>query len=71
MIVYSVEYRHGRRGVGGNVHRKWFATYQKAETWIDAAHVKSTTRDQIGPNKHVIEGKAGLLSFLQTYKGRE
>jgi hypothetical protein len=66
MIVWSVEYKRGR---SESVHRKWFMTEKSADTWMHSAHVMKSCRDVYGPNKHRIEGKGGLVSFLQMYKG--
>ena len=63
MIVYSVEWKD-RRQVR---RRAWFATARAADDWMHSDSVVAC-RNKIGPNKHVIEGKGGLLSFLQTYR---
>ena len=68
MIVYSVEYQEGR---STSSLRKWFGSEKLADDWMHARETMRKRRVVSGPDKHVIEGKAGLLSFLQTYKGRE
>lgn len=65
MIVYSVEYKKGR---SNDELREWFATERQADEWMHSTPTMKTCRDVYGPNKHVIEGKTGLLSFLQTYR---
>jgi hypothetical protein len=64
MIVWSVEYKRGRSEA---VHREWFASEQLADRWMHSPLVMKEYRGVLGPNKHYIEGKGGLLSFLQTY----
>ena len=63
MIVYSVEWQD-RRQVK---HRTWFASEREAETWMFSEDAQMC-RVKIGPSQHRIEGKAGLLSFLRTYR---
>ena len=63
MIVYSVEWKD-RRQVE---RRTWFSTEREADEWMHSEDA-GPCRNKIGPNKHVIEGKAGLLSFLRTYR---
>ena len=65
MIVYSVEYKKGR---SNDERREWFSTERQADEWIHSAPTMKTCRVVHGPNKHVIEDKAGLLSFLRTYR---
>ena len=64
MIVYSVEYKRGRSSVA---MRAWFESERQADEWVHSTEAMKTCRAVYGPNKHVIEGKRGLLSFLRTY----
>jgi hypothetical protein len=66
MIVYSVEYQEGRSKV---LKRQWFGTEREADDWVHDPKRWKTCRNMYGPNKHVIDGKRGLLSFLRTYEG--
>ena len=66
MVVYSVEYEEGRSLVK---RREWFETERGADAWVHSTETMRKRRSVIGPNKHVIEGKAGLLSFLRMYRG--
>lgn len=65
MIVYSVEYEIGR---SHDRKRAWFETERAADDWMHSTETMRQRRNVIGPNKHVIEGKRGLLSFLRTYR---
>jgi hypothetical protein len=66
MIVYSVEYRQGRSEI---VKREWFETERQANVWVHSDDTMRGRRSVIGPKKHVIEGRSGLVSFLRTYRG--
>lgn len=63
MIVYSVEWKDRRQ----NTRHTWFATEREADEWVHS-EASVLCRSKLGPNKHVIEGKRGLLSFLKTYR---
>lgn len=65
MIVYSAEYEEGRSLVK---RYEWFDTERAADEWVHLKETMRKRRNVVGPNKHVIEGKAGLLSFLRTYR---
>jgi hypothetical protein len=65
VIVYSVEYKQGSSDAP---KREWFETERQADEWIHSTPTMKACRSVYGPNKHVIEGKAGLLSFLRTYR---
>lgn len=65
MIVYSVEYKEGRSNVE---RRQWFETERQADEWMHSDKTMKACRSVYGPNKHRIEGKHGLLSFLRTYR---
>ena len=65
MIVYSVEYKTGR---SNDERREWFETERQADDWIYSKPTMKDCRDVFGPNKHRIEGRRGLLSFLRTYR---
>lgn len=65
MIVYSVSYKQGRSEA---LKHEWFATEREADEWVHSPEVMKKCRAAYGPNKHVIEGKHGLLSFLRAYR---
>lgn len=62
MVVYSVTWVEFE---SPNDKRKWFASERDATKWMGRKH--KWKHGVMGPHRHVIEGKVGLMNFIKTH----